>query len=84
MLKFFRQEHLIASAIELIHPASRIKSLSFKSLKPMNEAPIPPAPNECCESGCDPCVWDIYYEALRKWQEQQNAKHETKQPTDNQ
>lgn len=49
----------------------------------MNEAPIPPAPNECCESGCDPCVWDIYYEALRKWQEQQNAKHETKQPTDN-
>ena len=37
------------------------------------EAPIPPAPNECCESGCDPCVWDIYYEELRKWQEQQKA-----------
>jgi cytochrome-b5 reductase len=37
----------------------------------MNEAPTPPAPNECCESGCVPCVWDVYYEALRQWQEAQ-------------
>ncbi|HMT92989.1 oxidoreductase-like domain-containing protein [uncultured Thiothrix sp.] len=41
-----------------------------------NQAPIPPTPNECCESGCDPCVWDIYYEDLRKWQEQQQAQAE--------
>lgn len=37
------------------------------------EKPAPPAPNECCESGCTPCVWDVYYEALRQWQEQQAA-----------
>lgn len=30
--------------------------------------PEPPAPNECCESGCDPCVYDLYYEALREWE----------------
>ncbi|WP_020397163.1 oxidoreductase-like domain-containing protein [Thiolinea disciformis] len=38
----------------------------------MNQAPTPPEPHECCGSGCDPCIWDIYYEALRRWQEQQS------------
>lgn len=35
------------------------------------EAPIPPNPNECCGNGCEPCIWDIYREELRKWQEEQ-------------
>ena len=43
------------------------------------EAPRPPAPNECCENGCDPCVWDIYYEDLRQWQEQQQKNPEKEQ-----
>jgi cytochrome-b5 reductase len=33
-----------------------------------NEKPQPPASNECCESGCDPCVWDIYRAALQQWE----------------
>lgn len=37
----------------------------------MIEKPAPPADGECCESGCEPCVWDTYYEDLRRWQEQQ-------------
>jgi hypothetical protein len=28
------------------------------------EKPTPPADYECCESGCDPCVWDTYNEEL--------------------
>lgn len=47
----------------------------------MNEAPIPPAPNECCGNGCEPCVWDIYREELRKWQE--TNKTATDQETSN-
>ena len=35
------------------------------------EKPEPPAPNECCESGCEPCVWDTYREALAAWNTQQ-------------
>jgi len=35
------------------------------------EKPEPPAPNECCENGCDPCVWDIYREALSDWHARQ-------------
>ena len=28
------------------------------------EKPTPPADYECCESGCEPCVWDTYSEEL--------------------
>ncbi|WP_067205600.1 oxidoreductase-like domain-containing protein [Marinomonas aquimarina] len=39
----------------------------------MNNKPSPPEDWECCESGCEPCVWDTYYEALRDWNAQQKA-----------
>lgn len=36
------------------------------------EEPHPPAPSECCGGGsCCPCVWDLYFEQKRLWQEQQ-------------
>ena len=37
----------------------------------MLEKPTPPGEYECCESGCEPCVWDIYYEDMREWKEAQ-------------
>ena len=37
----------------------------------MLEKPTPPGDYECCESSCDPCVWDIYYEEMRIWKEAQ-------------
>lgn len=46
--------------------------------------PVPPTcpgDDECCNSGCDPCVFDLYTEeleryraALRAWEERQAAK----------
>lgn len=36
-----------------------------------NDKPQPPAPAECCESGCETCVWDVYFEELRQWKEAQ-------------
>jgi len=38
----------------------------------MNDKPIPPAEGECCENGCQPCVWESYHEALRQWQQRQS------------
>jgi hypothetical protein len=32
--------------------------------------PEPPQPSECCESGCDPCVYDCYAEEMRQYREQ--------------
>ena len=31
---------------------------------PRPAPPEKPAPAECCEAGCDPCVFDVYAEAL--------------------
>lgn len=45
----------------------------------MKEKPTPPGNNECCESGCTPCVWDRYYEELREWQQQQALAEEAGQ-----
>ena len=41
-------------------------------------APEAPQDGECCGSGCDPCVYDLYYEArerhrvaMREWEQRQ-------------
>ena len=31
--------------------------------------PQPPDPSECCNSGCDPCVFTLYEDALDRWEE---------------
>ncbi len=45
---------------------------------PRPEPPEAPGDNECCQSGCVPCVYDLYAEyldayrlALRQWEERQ-------------
>ncbi|MBI1891554.1 MAG: oxidoreductase [Burkholderiales bacterium] len=42
--------------------------------------PIQPEPADCCRSGCDPCIFDRYNEALVRyeaelaaWQSRQNG-----------
>ncbi len=35
------------------------------------EKPLPPEDYECCDNGCEPCVWDTYYQELQQWQQQQ-------------
>lgn len=42
----------------------------------MTEKPTPPGEYECCESGCEPCVWDIYNDELKAWQAAQKAKEQ--------
>ncbi|PWF22945.1 oxidoreductase-like domain-containing protein [Corticimicrobacter populi] len=45
---------------------------------PPPQRPEPPGPNECCQSGCDPCVLDLYAEELQQYREtlrQWQARH---------
>lgn len=30
--------------------------------------PREPEPGECCQSGCEPCVYDRYWEALDRYE----------------
>lgn len=41
-----------------------------------DERPLPPGDSECCESGCDTCVWDIYNAELKQWQVRKDAQKE--------
>lgn len=36
---------------------------------PRPQAPIEPAPNECCGSGCPLCVYDLYAEEVARYRQ---------------
>jgi len=40
---------------------------------PRPVAPVRPASDDCCRSGCDPCVFDLYQDALERYREQLRA-----------
>lgn len=35
---------------------------------PKPEPPREPEPGECCQSGCEPCVFDHYWDALERYE----------------
>ena len=38
--------------------------------------PIPPAEprsDECCRTGCDPCIYDLYFDELARYEEARAA-----------
>ena len=35
---------------------------------PKPQPPQAPEPNDCCYSGCNPCVYDIYWAALERYE----------------
>ena len=36
---------------------------------PKPQPPQAPEPWECCQSGCDPCVYDLYWRAVERYEE---------------
>ncbi|HUO23997.1 MAG TPA: oxidoreductase-like domain-containing protein [Caulobacteraceae bacterium] len=40
---------------------------------PVPPPPEAPDPAECCGRGCDPCIFDYYDRALRRWEDQIRA-----------
>ncbi|WP_244828304.1 MULTISPECIES: oxidoreductase-like domain-containing protein [unclassified Caballeronia] len=45
---------------------------------PRPAPPERPLPEDCCQSGCHPCVFDLYEEALERYEErlrEWNARH---------
>ncbi|OZI71104.1 oxidoreductase-like domain-containing protein [Bordetella genomosp. 12] len=40
---------------------------------PRPQPPEAPGPNECCQSGCIPCVYDFYSEAMDTYREDLKA-----------
>lgn len=40
---------------------------------PRPTPPERPLPEDCCQSGCNPCVFDLYEEALERYEAQLRA-----------
>lgn len=40
------------------------------SARRLIQRPPPPVPTTCCGRGCNGCVWQGYFEALRYWRDQ--------------
>jgi hypothetical protein len=43
---------------------------SIRALAAEARVPAPPdrpVAGECCDRGCDPCVWDYYVRGLERW-----------------
>ena len=38
-------------------------------LDPAPEPPARPQASDCCRGGCDPCVFDLYEEALTRYEQ---------------
>lgn len=34
---------------------------------PRPVAPEPPLPSDCCDSGCDPCIYDLYNDEVQHY-----------------
>ena len=43
-----------------------------KEEMPLPPKPIPPADSDCCDSGCDMCVKDVYEQELKIWEQECN------------
>lgn len=48
------------------HPGAGLAAVADD---PRPEPPEAPGPNECCESGCVPCVYDLYAEAMQEYRD---------------
>jgi len=46
------------------------------------EKPTPPGDYDCCESGCEPCVWDIYHTEMNLWRDAEAKRVAAKEETE--
>jgi hypothetical protein len=46
------------------HPATPVTEAD-----PRPQPPREPEAWECCQSGCEPCIYDLYWDALSRYEE---------------
>lgn len=50
-------------------PQNESEDKCLKAALTLPLKPEEPLPSDCCGSGCTPCVFDIYEEDVRKWEQ---------------
>jgi hypothetical protein len=61
----------VSSLFSSIMPVKSSRSRRVSGAAPASDpAPVPPhepALEDCCQSGCAPCIFDLYQEALERY-----------------
>lgn len=55
---------------------TRPRTIRHPQLEPDDPAPVPPVQpdiEDCCRSGCTPCVFDLYEDAMDRYRAQLKA-----------
>jgi hypothetical protein len=45
----------------------------YRGNDPPPVPPVRPGPDECCDSGCNPCIFDLYQEELDRYRAELTA-----------
>jgi hypothetical protein len=78
------QYRIAGSAIRRQSLAARVRqalpmhneAMNDPSIHPDDPRPVPPArplPEDCCQSGCSPCVFDMYQQELERYEAELRA-----------
>ena len=51
-----------------------LRSRAFARHAVIPDPPEEPLPENCCERGCDRCVFSVYYEAVDDWRRDAEAR----------
>jgi len=49
---------------------SSVRAQAFARHAVIPEPPEEPLPGDCCERGCNRCVFTVYYEAIDDWRQE--------------
>lgn len=69
----FGGKYELPSPSEALKDFSLLDPLDFQAPEVSNSEPQEPGPEDCCQSGCQNCVWDIYRERHRAWAARNNV-----------
>jgi len=58
---------MFSSLKEARGAVATIRAKAFARQAKISEPPEEPLPENCCERGCDRCVFVVYYEAVAAW-----------------
>ena len=50
-------------------PVCIVTTPSLPADDPAPEPPERPGDNQCCQSGCEPCIFDLYAEDMQAWRD---------------
>lgn len=50
-------------------PGAALRDPAAPEDDPRPQPPEPPLPSDCCDSGCDPCIYDLYNDELQLYRQ---------------